>query len=43
MSHDKKSIDSHVSQAVDVLEEEHQVILAVLDAMEQHAGKRGTF
>ena len=37
MNSDKKSIGSHVSHPVDSLEEEHQVILAVLDAMDQRA------
>ncbi len=37
MSHNKMSIDSRVSHPVDILEEEHQVILAVLDAMDRSA------
>ena len=37
MSHDKKSIGSHVSHPVDSLEEDHQVILAVLDAIDRRA------
>jgi hemerythrin-like domain-containing protein len=37
MSRDKKSTGSHVSHPVDTLEEEHQVILAVLDAMDHRA------
>ena len=37
MSHDKNSIGPRVFHPVDTLEEEHQVILAVLDAMDRRA------
>jgi hemerythrin-like domain-containing protein len=37
MSCDKKSIDSRACHPVDTLMEEHQVILAVVDAMDQRA------